>query len=49
MMVGLKTPLRAGDTVRGTLVFEKAGPVDIVYRVVPVGAPEPGPVSGHRH
>lgn len=47
MMLDLKTPLKAGGTVKGTLVFEKAGPVEIVYRVAPAGAP--GIEPAHRH
>jgi periplasmic copper chaperone A len=38
MLVGLKQPLEAGQTVKGTLVFEKAGTVEIEYKVEPIGA-----------
>ncbi len=37
---------KAGDTVKGTLTFEKAGKVDIAYRVEPVGAAAPGHSPG---
>jgi hypothetical protein len=33
MMIGLKQPLKKGDKVKGTLVFEKAGKVDVEYTV----------------
>jgi periplasmic copper chaperone A len=33
MFVGLKQPAEQGRTVKGTLVFEKAGPVEIEYAV----------------
>lgn len=38
MLVGLKRQLQAGEHVKGTLVFEKAGPIEIEYAVQPVGA-----------
>jgi len=37
MLMGLKQPLEVGKTVKGTLVFEKAGTVDIEYTVEPIG------------
>jgi hypothetical protein len=42
MMMDLKQPLQAGQTIKGTLVFEKAGSVEITYVVVPMGADGPG-------
>jgi periplasmic copper chaperone A len=47
MMTGLKQPLKKGDQVKGTLVFEKAGKVDIVYDVQAVGGPAPSAAPGH--
>ena len=41
MMMDLKQPLKAGEKVKGTLVFEKAGRVEIEYVVVPMGADGP--------
>lgn len=38
MLLDLKRPLKEGDTVKGTLVFEKAGAVEIEYRVAGMGA-----------
>jgi periplasmic copper chaperone A len=33
VLLGLKEPLQVGQKIKGTLVFEKAGPVDIIYNV----------------
>ena len=33
LLLGLKEPLQLGQKVKGTLVFEKAGPVEIVYNI----------------
>jgi copper(I)-binding protein len=38
MLMGLKKPLAAGEHVKATLVFEKAGKVDIDYDVRAIGA-----------
>ncbi|HEU0058620.1 MAG TPA: copper chaperone PCu(A)C [Hyphomicrobiaceae bacterium] len=46
MMMDLKQPLKAGEKIKGTLVFEKAGRVEIEYLVVPLGAD--GPAAGAR-
>jgi len=37
MFMDLKQGLKEGETIKGTLVFEKAGKVEIEYRVGPVG------------
>jgi periplasmic copper chaperone A len=42
MLTDLKQPLKAGQTIKGTLVFEKAGTVEIEYVVVAMGADGPG-------
>jgi len=42
MLVDLKQPLREGDVVKGTLVFEKAGTIAIEYRVAGIGAQSAG-------
>jgi hypothetical protein len=59
MLTGLKAPLREGDLVKITLVFEKAGTIDLEATVEPVGAtgphgfteqPKSGAASGaHKH
>ncbi|HEY7244347.1 MAG TPA: copper chaperone PCu(A)C [Xanthobacteraceae bacterium] len=38
MLVGLKKPLLPGEQVKGTLVFEKAGPVSVEFDVRAMGA-----------
>jgi len=38
MFVGLKKPLSPGDHIKATLVFEKAGSVDVEYDVLAMGA-----------
>jgi len=43
MLMGLKQPLEKGQKVKGTLVFEKAGTVEIEYAVEALGA------SSHGH
>jgi hypothetical protein len=42
MFVGLKKPLAAGDHIKATLTFEKAGTVDIDYDVLAMGASPTG-------
>ena len=44
MFTELREPLKQGDTLKGQLRFEKAGSVDIEYRVEGVGAQGP-----HQH
>lgn len=41
MFMGLKEPLKQGDMVKGQLTFEKAGTVDVEFKVDAVGAPGP--------
>src|SRR5262249_61310279 len=45
MFMELKAPLTAGQPVKGTLVFEKAGTIEIEYAVAPIGAA--APFGGH--
>lgn len=57
MFLDLKEPMKDGDSVTGTLVFEKAGTVTITYTVRPIGArsADPGGDAGakahgaHKH
>ena len=49
MLVDLRQPLKEGDVVKGTLVFEKAGTVAIEYRVTSVGAQSAGGHGQHHH
>lgn len=45
MLMELKSPLQAGQRVKGTLMFEKAGKVDVEYVVESIGAPGPAGMS----
>jgi periplasmic copper chaperone A len=48
MFTNLSRPLAKGDRVKGTLVFEKAGTLEIEYAVEAIGAvPSHGHGSGH--
>jgi periplasmic copper chaperone A len=59
MMFDLKQPLKEGDLVKLTLVFEKAGPIEIEGSVEPAGAMGPhgmdsqpatdGEMGSHEH
>ncbi len=48
MLLELKQPLRQGETVPVTLVFERAGEVQVQLAVQSAGARGPGG-GGHRH
>lgn len=48
MFMDLKEPLKEGQTVKGTLVFEKAGPVEVEYTVRGLGGQDAAP-SEHKH
>jgi copper(I)-binding protein len=47
MLVDLTRPLKEGEAIKGTLVFERAGTVAIEYRVGGIGAQSAG--GGHHH
>jgi copper(I)-binding protein len=47
MFMDLKGGLKQGQPVKGTLVFERGGKVEIEYSVAPIGAQSPG--GGHSH
>ncbi|MDT3687165.1 MAG: DUF1775 domain-containing protein [Pseudorhodoplanes sp.] len=49
MFMDLKRGLKEGETAKGTLVFEKAGTIEVQYKVGPIGggAPAAGGHSGH--
>jgi uncharacterized protein YcnI len=49
MFMGLKGSLKEGQTVKGTLVFEKAGTLAVEYRVGPIGGGAPAAGGGHKH
>lgn len=47
MFMGLKRALREGETVAGTLVFERAGTLEVAYPIAAMGVRMPG--GGHLH
>jgi periplasmic copper chaperone A len=47
MFMGLKEPFVKDRRVPATLVFEKAGRIDVEFEVAPLGAG--GPAGGHKH
>lgn len=46
MLMELKAPLKAGDTAPMTLVFEKAGRIEVAVPILPLGA---APAGEHKH
>jgi copper(I)-binding protein len=48
MFMDLKEPLKEGQTIKGTLVFEKAGPVEVEYSVRGMGGAAPA-ADEHHH
>lgn len=49
MLMGLSSGLKAGETVKGTLAFEKAGNVEVTLTVAPLGANAPPAKGGDEH
>jgi len=49
MFMGLKQGLKEGQTVKGTLTFEKAGTIDVEYRVGSIGGGSAPAAGGHKH
>lgn len=48
MFIGLKAPFVEGETVEATLTFEKAGSVDVIFDVGPLGGMKKGQgMKGH--
>lgn len=47
MFMGLRQPLKQGEMVKGTLIFEKAGPVEVEFKVDSIAA-KGGDHSGHK-
>ncbi len=46
MFIGLKAPIKVGTPVKGTLVFEKAGMIEVEFKVEPIGSIAP---AEHEH
>ncbi len=50
MFLDLKRPLKEGETAKGVLVFEKAGPIELEFVVRAMGARgDDGAAHGHKH
>jgi uncharacterized protein YcnI/copper(I)-binding protein len=50
MFQKLKSPLKEGQTIKGTLVFEKAGSIEVEYKVTPIGSSSGSAAGGgHSH
>jgi copper(I)-binding protein len=51
MFIGLKQPLKQGESFKGTLTFAKAGTVDVEFKIEGMGGPKAAPAaedhSGH--
>ena len=47
MLLKLKKPLVQGQRYKATLVFEKAGPVDVEFEVRAIGGNHKGPMHKH--
>jgi copper(I)-binding protein len=47
MLEGLTAPIGLGQLIEGTLIFEKAGRVDITFEVEPVGTTQEGAMQDH--
>src|SRR3954454_9756286 len=49
MFVDLKAPFRTGETVAGTLIFERAGRVPVTFAVEPIGGAKPAGATHQGH
>ena len=49
MLADLKHPLKEGDVISGTLMFERAGTVSVQYRVGSIGAQGAAGADHHQH
>lgn len=49
MFMDLKRGLKEGETAKGTLAFEKAGTIEVEYRVRPIGGGAPAAGGHSRH
>jgi copper(I)-binding protein len=46
MFLGLQQPFKPGETVKATLTFQKAGSVEVEFKVEAVGF---SPAAAHQH
>ena len=49
MFMDLKQGLKEGESYKGTLVFEKAGKIEVEYKIGPIGGGAPAAGGGHSH
>lgn len=49
MLEGLTAPIGLGQLIEGTLIFEKAGRVDITFEVEPAGTTQDDAMKGHEN
>jgi periplasmic copper chaperone A len=49
MFIDLKAGLKEGDTINGTLVFEKAGRIEVGFKVESIGYKPKGAGADHDH
>ncbi len=49
MFIDLRSGVREGEPVSGTLVFERAGTVAVTFEAARIGAPGPAAAGGHAH
>jgi periplasmic copper chaperone A len=42
MLIGLKQPMKDGDKIKGTVVFERAGTIEVDYKIEPMGTRSSG-------
>jgi len=49
MFTGLKQPLVKGQTVAGSLTFERAGTINVEFEIAPAGSPGPQGQSQMQH
>lgn len=47
MLEGLTAPIQLGQLIEGTLIFEKAGRVNVTFEVEPVGTTQDDAMAGH--
>jgi copper(I)-binding protein len=47
MFMGLARPLKVDETIKGTLIFERAGTVSVEFSVRAIGAQPAGKSGGH--
>jgi periplasmic copper chaperone A len=49
MLIGLKQPMKEGEKIKGTLVFERAGTIEVDYKIEPMGTRASGGADHDHH